>query len=258
MYQPSGRSPVACGVDADRLGEVGALLGFGHVLVVDPFEAVARDLPARLAHGRDRVRIARQRGRDAEHRHRHVAFREQSPQPPEARARAVFVHRLHVHVPLARPGLRAEHVGEKRFRRGVAMQDVALAAFLVIDDELHGDARAARPARVGRVAAVADEVAGVAGEIARGHPRTLLRRRAGGEPGGEDLALLRGHLGDVAGRHGVGAHRVDLDQAGVAADVLGPVEQHALGRRVHAGPDRPAPYGTCCSGRGRRCAPPRH
>ena len=38
------------------------------------------------------------------------------------------------------------------------MQDAVLAAFLVVDDELHGDMRAARPFRVGRVGAVAAHV----------------------------------------------------------------------------------------------------
>ena len=44
------------------------------------------------------------------------------------------------------------------------MQDIALATFLVVDDELNGDACAARPARIGRRAAVADEVAGIVGK----------------------------------------------------------------------------------------------
>ena len=50
---------------------------------------------------------------------------------------------------------------QKRFGRGIAMQDVVLAALFVIDDELHRDIRAARPLGVGRVAAIADHVAGV-------------------------------------------------------------------------------------------------
>src|SRR5262249_56608961 len=76
-----------------------------------------------------------------------------------SRAGAVFVHRFDIHVALSRPRLRAKHVGEKGFRSGVAMQDIALSTFLVIHHELDGDARAARPARVGRIAAVAGEIA---------------------------------------------------------------------------------------------------
>ena len=43
------------------------------------------------------------------------------------------------------------------------MEDVVLAALLVVDHELHADPRSVRPARMRRVAAVADEVAGIGG-----------------------------------------------------------------------------------------------
>ena len=62
---------------------------------------------------------------------------------------------------LARPGLRAQHVGQKRFRSTVAVQNVVFAALLEIHHELHGDAGIARPMRIGRLAAVAAEVARV-------------------------------------------------------------------------------------------------
>ena len=191
MYQPSGRSPVALGVDADRLGEVGALLRLRHVLVVDPFEAVAGDFPARFLHRCDRLRVARERAGDAEHRRLQVAAGEQPPEAPEPCTRAVFIHRLDVHVTLTRPRYRAKHVGQECFRCGVAMQDVALAAFLVVDHELHGDTRATRPARIGRVAAVTDEIARVAREIGRWHRRvTLLAHRPRTRPP-ESGALAR-------------------------------------------------------------------
>ncbi len=74
---------------------------------------------------------------------------------------------LDVGVALADPGLRAQHVGQKRLRRAIAVQDVVLAAFLEIDHELHRDPRGIRPFRIGRVAAVAAEVARVA--TARSH-----------------------------------------------------------------------------------------
>ena len=57
-------------VDADRLAEMRALLVGGEILVVDPFQPVAGDLPAGLLHRGDRLGVARQRRRDAEHRDR--------------------------------------------------------------------------------------------------------------------------------------------------------------------------------------------
>ena len=167
MYQPSGRCAGRLGVDADRLGDFRPLLGLRHVLVFDPFQAVAGDIPAGLLHGGDHFGIALQRGRDAEHGGRHLALGEHPPQPPEAGARAVFEHRFDIGVALARPGLRAQHVRQERFGGAIAMQDVVLAALLEIHHELHRDPRIARPARIGRVAAVAAEIAGVAGASPR-------------------------------------------------------------------------------------------
>jgi hypothetical protein len=59
----------------------------------------------------------------------------------------------------AGPRRSADDFGKKGLRRGVAMQDIVLAAFLVIDDELQSDARAIWPIGVRRRAAIADHVA---------------------------------------------------------------------------------------------------
>src|SRR5262249_46640651 len=129
--------------------------------VVDPLEAVARDLPPRLAHRGDDIGIALDRRRDREHGDGQPPLGEDPPQPPESGARTVLEHRLDIHVAPARPRLRPEHVGQECFRRGIAVEDAVLAALLVVDDELYGDARSARPARIGRHPAIADEVAGI-------------------------------------------------------------------------------------------------
>jgi hypothetical protein len=50
------------------------------------------------------------------------------------------------------------------------VQDVVFAAFLKVHDELHGDPRIARPARIGRVTAVTIEIPRVFGF---GHLRGL-------------------------------------------------------------------------------------
>src|SRR4030095_8878093 len=59
--------------------------------------------------------------------------------------------------------------------------DVVLGAFLVVDHEVHGDPRLARPAGMRRVAGVADQVARVGSGHWRGS-RTSSRR--GREPDG--------------------------------------------------------------------------
>ena len=176
---PAERALAGCfGVDANRLGELSALVRLGHVLVIDPFETMAGDFPLRLAHGRNGLRISRQRGRDGENRHRHLSLGENAPKPPETCPRPIFVHGFHIQVALPGPGLRAENIGEECLRRGVTMERVTLPALLVVHHELHADARASRPARVGRIAAIAYEVARIPGGARlRRHVVTLRARR---------------------------------------------------------------------------------
>src|SRR4051812_12443868 len=134
-------------MNADRLLEMSPLLVFAEILVLDPFEAVARDLPAGLLHGFRLLGRTLKRGRDAIDSERNIAGREQAPEPPEAGSGAVFVDRLHVPVALTGPRLGADDLRKEGFRRGVAMEDVVLAAFLVIEHELHRDRGASRPSR---------------------------------------------------------------------------------------------------------------
>jgi hypothetical protein len=58
-------------------------------------------------------------------------------------------------------GWAADHFGEEGFGFFVAVQDVALAAFFVIEHEGQGDAGIARPVWMRRVTAVTDQVAWV-------------------------------------------------------------------------------------------------
>jgi len=69
-------------------------------------------------------------------------------------------------------GLCADDVGEERLRGVVAMQHGVLAAFLVVQHELHGNARPPGPARMRRILAVTGEVARIAWLEGRlGHER---------------------------------------------------------------------------------------
>jgi len=62
-------------------------------------------------------------------------------------------------MPHARPRRGADDLGQERLGRGVAVQDVVLAALLVVDDELDGDARASGPVGERGSPPVADHVA---------------------------------------------------------------------------------------------------
>src|ERR1700722_12960501 len=89
-------------------------------------------------------------------------------QTPEAGAGAVFVDRLHVHVTHAWPGRGPDDLGQERFGGALAMQDIVLAALLVIDDKLHGDTSALRPVGERRGSPVADHVARISSGVC--HP----------------------------------------------------------------------------------------
>ena len=132
------------------------------VLVLDPFQAVAGDLPAGGLHRIDLLGRSGQRRCHAIDRDRHVVLGEEAMQPPETGPGAVFVDRFHVPVALPRPGRGTDDLREERFRRGVAMQDAVLAAFLVVQHELHGDPRVIGPVGRGRLGPVAPHISRVA------------------------------------------------------------------------------------------------
>ncbi len=167
MYQPSRRGAGQFGENLHRLLHVGALGRFVGLLVADPAQAVAGDLVAERLERRHRLRIALQRQRDAEHRQRQLALFKQAQNTPQSGARAVFVQRLHAHV-AHRERLRADDLGQEGLRRRVAVQHAVFRAFLVVQHELQRHPCAARPLRMGRVAAVAGQVARIVG-ISVGH-----------------------------------------------------------------------------------------
>ena len=161
----------------DRALEVLALERLVGVLVAHPAPAVARDLVPVAQERVDDGRMPQHRHPDAEDRERNAALAEQPQESPDAGPRAVLVERLHAHV--AHPErLGADDLRQERLRRLVAVQHRVLAALLVVEDELDGDAGAAGPACVRRVLAVAGEVARVGGIERRDRHR---RDRAAGQ-----------------------------------------------------------------------------
>ena len=206
------------------------------LLVGDPAPAVARDL---VAVGQERVddrRVARERHRDAEDRQRHPALAEEPQDPPHAGARAVLVQRLHRHVP-RRKGLRADDLGQESLRRGIAVQHAVLGAFLVVEDELHGDARAARPARVRRRRAVAREVARVVGIERRTRvydPHACGWRRCAAPRGGGTRVLGRPGVA-VYDPHACGWRRCAAPRGAELASWGGPASLVVIARPSHGG-----------------------
>ena len=136
--------------------------GLVDALVVDPAPAVAGDFMAHLHERGGHLRAALQRHGDAEHRQRQAALFKLSQDAPHAHAAAVLVHAFHAQV-ARREGWRVEHLGEKLLAAGVAVQHGVLAAFFVVQHELHGHAGVAGPPGLRRVAAVAQQVAGIGG-----------------------------------------------------------------------------------------------
>ena len=154
-------------VDRNCLMNIGEFCLPRIVPVVDPFEPVGSYLPSCFLHRCHLHRRALQGGRHPVNGDGNARIAEQPVKPPETRPRAVFIDRFHVPMAHARPGLGIGDLGKKGLGRGIAMQNAVFAAFLVIDDELHGDCRAARPGGVGRRCAITQHVSQIAVQIGK-------------------------------------------------------------------------------------------
>ena len=134
-----------------------------HIAVVDPAVTVRTDLVAgrqrRLCHGR----VTLERHGHPEDSERHLVTGKKVKQPPHTHPGAILVDRLHAQVPLARPGLSADDLGQERFGGRIAVQHTTLATLLVVDDKLQSDAGPARPVGWRRGLAIADQVPGIGG-----------------------------------------------------------------------------------------------
>ena len=149
-------------LDRDRAFEVLALDVLGNILVMDPAPAMACNLVALFDTGLGELRMPLHRHRHREHGQRQAATFELAQDAPAADAGAIFVDRLHTEVAI---GITrgADDLGQELLRTAVAMQDAILAALLNIQHELHGDAGISRPACLGWIAAVADQIAWIRG-----------------------------------------------------------------------------------------------
>jgi hypothetical protein len=142
-------------MEGDGLGDLATLFLLRHVLVLDPLEPVAGNLPACLLHRLNLVRRTRHRGGDAIDGERNAALCEHPPQPPEAGACAIFIDRLHVQVTLANPRLGSDDFGQEGLRCSVTMEDVVLAALFIVQHKLYSGMCTTRPLRVRNGPAIA-------------------------------------------------------------------------------------------------------
>jgi hypothetical protein len=156
---PDGPPPADPLDRRDGALEMGALLLRREFPVVDPPPAVARHLPPGGHHRAGGVGVPLERLADAEDRERKPVGRDDAVHAPEPGPAAVLEHRLGVEVAPADRRRRADDLVQERLRRRVALERRVLAALLVVEDEADGDPGPIRPARVGRVRSVADEVA---------------------------------------------------------------------------------------------------
>src|SRR5271168_1501993 len=121
---------------------------------------MSRNLMTQFKVSRDRLRAPLQGACDAEDRERQTAPLEGAQDAPQSGARAVFEQRFHAHV-AHRKCARIDDLREKGLRGRVAVEHAVLGAFLMIEDELQGDACRIRPARMWRMPAVALKVAAI-------------------------------------------------------------------------------------------------
>ena len=132
-------------------------------------------------------RVALQRHAHAKYRQRQLALLELAQDAPDATAGTVLVDALHADMALRIAG-RIEHLGEELLRAGVAVQHAVLAAFLVVEHELHGDPGFARPVGPGRAAGVADQIARIGAPVdPRGHQPASNTARAASTPAAETI-----------------------------------------------------------------------
>ena len=156
VCQPTGRRAGDLGQHLHGAGDRLALVGLRHVRVPFPAPAVAGDLVAALHGVLDQP--GRQLGRltAGADGGRHAQPLQRIGDPPPRRLGAVLEVGLHAAV-----GHAGDLVGDlvDLLVEGIAGGERHLRAFLEVDHERDGDARAVRPLRIGRRAPVALQVA---------------------------------------------------------------------------------------------------
>ena len=142
-----------------------ALDFFGHVLVVNPAVAMASDLMTQAHEFLCQLGMTLQRHAHPKHGHGQATLLKLVQNPPDTGTRAVFVNGFHGQVTVRVSG-RTNNFGQELLGARVTVQDAILAAFLIIQDKLHRNARPIRPLCMGHVFTVTDQVTRV---LTQGH-----------------------------------------------------------------------------------------
>ena len=130
----------------------------GHHLVIEPAIAVADDLVPVGDKGADQFRVALGRLGHGQQAQLDAEPAEQTQQAPAADPRTVFEDGFDERAAQTRQRGLADIV-QRALGFRVALQDRALAAALEVEIDVDRDTRPAWPLRIGRVSAVADEIA---------------------------------------------------------------------------------------------------
>jgi len=149
----------------DAAGDVGALRVLVHLVVVDPAEGVAGHLMALVREGAGGGGVQLQRPAHAIDRQFQVALGKQAKDAPDPCPCAVVELAFHAAVARAQQRRPAGNLVQIGLAAGVAVEHGVLAPLLVVQHEGKGEPRPAGPFRVGRVGAVAQEVAREAGAV---------------------------------------------------------------------------------------------
>src|SRR6516162_11734361 len=143
----------------DGRGDLLSLLVFGEPGMVGPAIAMAADVPVAGSDRRCRRWVRLECPSATENRHRQSEAREDPMEAPEADSGAVFEHALGTEVAPPDAEIAAEHLGQPGLGHAVTRRIGKFGTFLEIDYEIDGDTGIAGPSGMGRLGAVADEVA---------------------------------------------------------------------------------------------------
>ena len=143
-----------------------ALHILGDVLIIDPAPTMTHDLMLGRDHRVGHLLIAFECHDNREDADFDTTLLEHAQKAPDASTAAIFEGRFREQAPDTRH-FRKPSIGQHGFRRGIAMKNVQFAAGLVVEGDLQRETGASGPLGVGKIGAVANQIAGIGQGIVR-------------------------------------------------------------------------------------------